>query len=183
MNSESVSATHTVSERSPTWNFCECNSGDRRARGTSCLEHLLFTKGRRTAEGATLTVGLVLHPQASRSNGQTKIFRLWSYSQDLSRGKPRSSLPSPPIRLTHLHTAQCSPSTTGLYTGVDTCQQWCLSHTATQLAVLPPASYTGCSERALDPHKSGKRGDRLPRGIKCRKQCKGLRCLATQGSP
>lgn len=104
-------------------------------------------------------------------------------SQHLSRGKPRSYLTFPEIMLTHLHTAQCSPSRTGLYTGTDTRQRWCLSQTAAQLAVLLLASYTGYSESAPDPHKSDKRDDRLPREIQYREPSKGQIYVATKGSP
>lgn len=98
MNSESVSATHTVSERSPTWNFCECNSGDRRARGTSCLEHLLFTKGKDNSRGGHshqwVLCSIRKHPGAmgkQRSSGFGPTHRI---SQEVSPGAPYHLLQS-----------------------------------------------------------------------------------------
>ena len=88
---------------------------------------------------------------------------------------------NPQILLAHLHTARCSPSKTGLYTGADTRQRWCSPQRVVQLAVLHQASYTGHSERALDPHKWGKKNDRLPIRTKCRKQSKGHITCYSQG--
>lgn len=109
---------------------------------------------------------------------------LWFYliarmSQEV---RPRSHPTFSQIMTTHLHTALCSPSKTGFYTGTDIHQRWCLPQTAVQLAVLPLASYTGYSESALDPHKSDKKNDRLPIEIKCREQPKDHIHVATKGN-
>lgn len=103
-------------------------------------------------------------------------------SQDLWRSKAGRCLTFSQITITHLHTAQCSPSKTGLHSETDTRPCWCSHQTAAQLAVLPLASCTGYSESALDPHKSDKRNDRLPKGKEYRKQSKGHIQVATNGS-
>jgi hypothetical protein len=136
--------------------------------------HLPFTKGQRASMGlvfcmlASPSSTCILEP----SYVEIKVFWVLATPDRISQGEPTSYLGFPQVRFTHLHRAQCSPGKTGLCTGTNTCQRGGLAPRAALPAVLPLASYSWYSERVQDPHKSGRRHDRLQMGIKCRKQCK-----------
>ena len=166
----------------------------------SCLELLSMTLGTVGGKGSSSSRSPIVHTGKEDISGGHSVARqssasptttlepflcenqdppgCGSTSQDLSR----KYLTFSQITLTHLHTARCSPSKTGLCTGADTRQRWCLHQTAARLAGLPLASYTGYTESALDPHKPSKRNDRLPIGIKCRKHSKDHIHIATNGN-
>lgn len=90
--------------------------------------------------------------------------------KNLSKCKCHKHLPFLRVTYTYLHTVQCSPSKTWLCSGAGTHQRGGLPQAVVSLAVLPLASYSGYSERALDPHRSDRRNGRLPKETQGRKK-------------
>lgn len=176
MSTESFLAPHTGLWKNSCLEPLSATLGTVWGERNSSLRSPIPHRGRSTSAGPSLacrsSASSTSIPEPDLHEG-TDLPGCGSTSQDLWSSKARRFRTFPQITITHLHTAQCSPSKTGLYSETDTRPSWCSHQTAARLAVLPLASCTGYSESALDPHKSDKRNDRLPTGKECRKQSQG----------
>ena len=70
MSSVSVSATHPVSERIPTWNFWECDSEDSGVKGTNSLRSPVIHQRKGDVSGTILS-----HVSLPSRNTQKLLWR------------------------------------------------------------------------------------------------------------